>query len=542
MRVMLPRHFAATAIALAVSGGAFAQSSVSPPPQKSETTGTVAPSTAPETQPADLQQAPLAPNLQSKDAAVAEKLRDLLAKSGRGVDRKQDRAGVETFYRNRGFAPLWTTDGAPSDRAKALTTFLRGVGADGLDPADYPAPAFGGDADKLAQDELALTNSVLNFARHARTGRVSFSRVSGAIYYDPEFPEAAEVLTGMANASDVGAALDAYYPQHAAYKALKAKLADARQKKNAQLADTLIANMERWRWMPRELGKAHVVVNIPDFTLKVVNQGKTAWSTRIVVGKVGEQATPLLSETMKFITVNPTWNVPPSIIRNEYLPALQRDPGALARVGLKVAHRKDGSLHVYQPPGERNALGRVRFNFPNKFLVYQHDTPQKHLFAKQTRAYSHGCMRVQNPEQYAEVLLSISQPGERYTAERIRGMYGNSERTINLKTPLPVHLTYQTAFVDDAGHLQTRPDLYGHDKKILSLLRNGQGSDTPVARNYNSSSKPVAARLPRSEEPRRSENYFDRRSDRLARRSERLSYTPPGYIGPPGRRFYGTPF
>jgi murein L,D-transpeptidase YcbB/YkuD len=541
MRVMLPRHFAATAIALAVSGGAFAQSSVSPP-LKSETTGTVAPSTAPETQPADLQQAPLATNLQGTDAAVAEKLRDLLAKSGRGVDRKQDRAGVETFYRNRGFAPLWTADGAASDRAKSVTAFLRGVGADGLDPADYPAPAFGGDADKLAQEELALTNSVLNFARHARTGRVSFSRVSGAIYYDLEFPDSADVLTGMANANDVGAALDAYYPQHAGYKALKAKLADARQKKNAQLADTLIANMERWRWMPRELGKAHVMVNIPDFTLKVVNQGKTAWTTRIVVGKVGEQATPLLSETMKFITVNPTWNVPPSIIRNEYLPALQRDPGALARIGLKVAHRKDGSLHVYQPPGERNALGRVRFNFPNKFLVYQHDTPQKHLFAKQTRAYSHGCMRVQHPEQYAEVLLSISQPGERYTAERIRSMYGNSERTINLKTPLPVHLTYQTAFVDDAGHLQTRPDLYGHDKKILSLLRNSQGSDTPVARNYNSSSKPVAARLPRSEESRRSENYFDRRSDRLARRSERLSYTPPGYIGPPGRRFYGTPF
>ena len=321
-----------------------------------------------------------------------------------------------------------------------------------------------------------MTNSILTFARHARTGRISFSRVSGAIYYDLEFPESADVLANMANAGDIGEALDAYHPQHAAYKALKAKLAEARsqkKEKSAALTDTLIANMERWRWMPRDLGKAYVTVNIPDYTLKVTDQGKTAWSTRIVVGKVGEQATPLLSETMKFITVNPTWNVPPSIIRNEYLPALQRDPGALARIGLKVTHNKDGSIRIYQPPGESNALGRIRFNFPNKFLVYQHDTPQKHLFAKEQRAYSHGCMRVQNPEQYAEVLLSIAQPGERYSAERIRKMYGDSERTINFKTPIPVHLTYQTAFVDDcrpvadpAGHLRPRQE----DRRIDAHL------------------------------------------------------------------------
>ena len=196
--------------------------------------------------------------------------------------------------------------------------------------------------------------------------------------------------------------------------------------------------MERWRWVPRDLGKAHVVVNIPDYTLKVVNDGThrlddpASWSARS-----GNQATPLFSETMKFITVNPTWNVPPSIIRNEYLPALARDPNALERIGLKVTHKPDGTIRIYQPPGEQNALGRIRFNFPNRFLVYQHDTPHKNLFAQAQRAYSHGCMRVQNPEQYAEVLLSISQPEESYTAERIQKMYGSRERTINLKTPIP---------------------------------------------------------------------------------------------------------
>ena len=257
-------------------------------------------------------------------------------------------------------------------------------------------------------------------------------------------------------------------------------------------ADTIIANMERWRWMPHDLGATYVMVNIPDYTLKVVKDGKTIWTTKIVVGKPGEHATPLLTETMKYITVNPTWNVPPSIIRNEYLPALARDPGALARVGLQVGRNPDGSIRIFQPPGERNALGRIRFNFPNRFLVYQHDTPHKNLFAHDARAYSHGCMRVQNPDQYAEVLLGVSQPEEKYTAARISSMYGSSERTINFKRPIPVYITYQTAFVDDAGKPQTRADIYGLDRDLLNILRGDRrNSDTPIARNYNSSSKPV---------------------------------------------------
>ena len=234
------------------------------------------------------------------------------------------------------------------------------------------------------------------------------------------------------------------------------------------------------------------MVNIPDYTLKVVQNGKTVWTTKIVVGKPGEHATPLLTETMKYITVNPTWNVPPSIIRNEYLPALARDPGALARIGLQISHNPDGSIRIFQPPGERNALGRIRFNFPNRFLVYQHDTPDKKLFALAARAYSHGCMRVQNPDEYAEVLLGVSQPEEHYTAARIKAMYGTTERTINFKHPIPVYITYQTAFADDAGKAQARADIYGLDRDTLNVLHGDRrSSDTPIARNYNSSSKPV---------------------------------------------------
>ncbi len=226
--------------------------------------------------------------------------------------------------------------------------------------------------------------------------------------------------------------------------------------------------MERWRWMPHQLAATYVMVNIPDYTLKVVQDGKTIWTTRIVVGKPGEHATPLLTETMKYITVNPTWNVPPSIIKNEYMPALARDPNALTRIGLQMTHDKNGAIRIFQPPGERNALGRIRFNFPNKFLVYQHDTPDKKLFALSARAYSHGCMRVQNPDDYAEVLLGITQPEDHYTVERIRSMYGETERNIVLRHPIPVYITYQTAFTDDAGKVQSRADIYGLDKAIIT--------------------------------------------------------------------------
>lgn len=262
--------------------------------------------------------------------------------------------------------------------------------------------------------------------------------------------------------------------------------------------DVVLVNMERWRWLPRDLGvpalsDAYVILNIPDYTLKVMQHGQQVWTTRVVTGKPGQHATPLLTETMKYITVNPTWNVPPSIVYNEYLPALQQDPTVLQRMGLKLEQNRDGSVHISQPPGEANALGRIRFNFPNKFLVYQHDTPDKNLFAKEDRAFSHGCMRVQNPDQYASVLLNITMPNEKYTPERIRSMYGKSEIDLKFPTPIPVNITYQTAFVDEAGKLQFRKDVYGRDATMLNILKNGRGKDLEnvVAHSQPSYSRPA---------------------------------------------------
>jgi murein L,D-transpeptidase YcbB/YkuD len=263
--------------------------------------------------------------------------------------------------------------------------------------------------------------------------------------------------------------------------------------------DTIVVNMERWRWLPRTLGNADdnfVMVNVPDYSLSLIRGGELYWKTKIVVGQPAKM-TPMTSAEMKFITVNPTWNVPPSIIENEYLPALQQDPNALDRIGLKIYQDPDGTVHVYQPPGAANALGRIRFNFPNKYLVYQHDTPDKYLFKRDKRAFSHGCMRVENPLEYGTKLMSIEEPEAHYTPAKFESMFGGSEINLNFAKPIPVHLTYQTAFVDDEGKLQLREDVYGRDAKMIAILKNPaerRVADIGIERAPDSSSKPV--RLP----------------------------------------------
>jgi murein L,D-transpeptidase YcbB/YkuD len=542
-------------------------------PPAATTPATAAPATAAATPSAAPAAGPVtaAPAVAAADQPVADKLRDLIASKGaRYFDRKNERTAVENFYKDRNYAPLWSDAGAVTARAKSVIARLKDAGSEGLNPNDYPIPDFSVSAgpDAQADAELKLTESMLDYARHAQSGRMHWSRVSADISY-PEHPvDPVEVLINVSTAKDASAALDGYNPPHKGYQALKVKLAALRgvtedtskqvaegdtlkfvkpTKKNpnpavaedprvpvlraklnitenaddthydAKVADAVRkfqanndlkatgildnatvralngpksdrqidivrANMERWRWLPRELGAkalgdAYVILNIPDYTLKLMHNGKQVWTTRVVVGKPGTHATPLLTETMKFITVNPTWNVPPSIIYNEYLPALAQDPTVLDRMGLKLARAADGSVRISQPPGEANALGRIRFNFPNKFLVYQHDTPDKNLFAKEERAFSHGCMRVQNPDQYAANLLSIALPKEGYTPEKIKGLYGRGELNINFPTPIPVNITYQTAFVDDAGKLEFRKDIYGRDAKVISMLKGSEGKD-----------------------------------------------------------------
>ncbi|WP_188609340.1 L,D-transpeptidase family protein [Chelatococcus reniformis] len=225
----------------------------------------------------------------------------------------------------------------------------------------------------------------------------------------------------------------------------------------------IIVNMERWRWLPRDLGADYIFVSIPEYMVRVVKSGTIAYEARVIVGKP-ESPTPVFSHTMQYAIVNPSWFVPPSILKKEFLPGLARDPHYAAKRGYEVV-RRGGNLYVRQPPGERNALGHIKFMFPNDHAVYLHDTPQRALFGSGSRAFSHGCVRVDKPMRFAELVL-----GGAWTEAKIKSMVGRGERTINLQQPLPIHLTYFTTAVDDSGKLLARDDIYGYDRRMKAAL------------------------------------------------------------------------
>jgi len=254
----------------------------------------------------------------------------------------------------------------------------------------------------------------------------------------------------------------------------------------------ILLNMERWRWLPHDLGSYYVNVNIPEFMLRVMKDGKPDFVTRVVVGKPDKQ-TPVFSNEMQTVVFNPYWNVPNSIKTEEIRPYLVEEGGwfggggwntaVLERHNLRINvggrevdpsridwNRIDiRSLNIYQPPGPDNVLGNVKFLFPNKHDVYMHDTPQKSLFARAVRAESHGCMRVQNPDQLALTLLKEDQG---WTAGRVASaIQSGHDQQIPLRQKIPVYITYFTLKVNDDGSMSTYGDLYGHDARMAAALR-----------------------------------------------------------------------
>lgn len=230
-----------------------------------------------------------------------------------------------------------------------------------------------------------------------------------------------------------------------------------------RLESDIIAQMERWRWLPADLGASHVTVNVPEFRMRMVHDGKLVHETRVIVGKP-ETATPIFSHKMEYVVVNPSWHVPPSILKKEFLPGLANDPNYAAKRGYVVT-RRGNSISVRQPPGERNALGWVKFMFPNDHAVYLHDTPNRRLFASNRRAFSHGCVRVENPFALADLVL-----GPEWTNERLKRLIGSGERTIRLPKPLAIHLVYDTLVVNEAGEITTFDDLYGFHRLVRNAL------------------------------------------------------------------------
>ncbi len=251
----------------------------------------------------------------------------------------------------------------------------------------------------------------------------------------------------------------------------------------ARLKSVLVA-MERERWLNRERGKRHILVNIPDFTAKVVDNGKVTFSTRSVVGANKEdRPTPEFSDVMEFMVINPSWYVPRSIVTKEYLPVLKKNPYAVKHIeitdsrGRKVNRgavdfsqytEKSFPFAMRQPPSRGNALGLVKFMFPNRYTIYLHDTPAKKLFGREVRAYSHGCVRLADPFDFAYHLLAkqTNDPKGLFQSKLATG----KESKVLLENPVPVHIVYRTAFTTPKGHTQFRRDIYGRDARIWNAM------------------------------------------------------------------------
>lgn len=229
----------------------------------------------------------------------------------------------------------------------------------------------------------------------------------------------------------------------------------------------ILINMNRMRWLPTKPEGRLIEVNIPAFNLHVYDGQKTVFTMPVVVGKEGHNTT-LFSDQMTTIVFSPYWNVPASIVKKEILPGIKKDPNYLEKNNMEVYGGTDSMPKIRQKPGPKNSLGEVKFLFPNEFNIYLHDTPAKWLFNKDVRAYSHGCIRLANAEKMADYLL---QNNDNWTPEKIHeAMKSGNEQFVKLKDPVPVFITYYTAWVDENGQLNFRDDIYGHDKEVVEKM------------------------------------------------------------------------
>lgn len=259
--------------------------------------------------------------------------------------------------------------------------------------------------------------------------------------------------------------------------ATRAALAGGGPSNDADKIAAVIANMEEWRWMPQSLGATHVFVNIPAFSIRLTQDGNPVFEDRVVVGTPGTQ-TPIFSKNMKTIVLRPEWNLPDSIKLTALLSGrsieqqgyvVMRNGRTIESTRINWAKANLREYTIYQPSGDDNALGLVKFLFPNKHSVYLHDTPSRHLFDERTRLFSHGCVRVRNPQVFAQDLLNIDRgPAAPDVKQLVRK--GPKDNNVTLETPIPVHVGYFTVWVGDDGQPQYFKDYYGHEKRITLAL------------------------------------------------------------------------
>jgi len=432
--------------------------------------------------------------------AVRERLAGSVASRGNGGE--ADSAALKAFYAQR-TAPLWFANDVFSSRAQEAVAEIGQADTWGLQAVafDLPRPAETmATIEARAAAELKLSVAVLSYARAARGGRLDPAAVSRKFDQKPPVYDPGSLLLAIAERADVAAYLRQLNPQHEQFARLRQALLDARARPgeagNSSTVRRLIANMERWRWLPDDLGDFYVWDSVPEQMTRVVDRQEVTLAEKIVVGKPSTP-TPIFSANMQFVIFHPSWGVPAGMKVEELWPQLRNTGGGwfssyplastvLAGHGLYVSRgghpinpdAVDWSsadirqFEFTQPPGPKNVLGIVKFRFPNKHDVYMHDTPERHLFGGAVRAFSHGCMRVQNPVRLATVLLAHDKG---WSANEVEG-YVRRGGEIALSKPIPVHVTYFTAVVDDAGKVQYFPDIYGLDDRVASALEGARVS------------------------------------------------------------------
>jgi len=443
---------------------------------------------------------------------LVELLRQLTERQKPGLSaRQEDIVAIASFYSAETTEPIWTGEGGFADRAKKVAEVIRKADDWGLKAADFDLPNLAASSptnEVLAAAELKLAVAVLKYARHARGGRLRPSSVSRLFDQTPEVADPLGIMKDLASTANAGEYLKRQHPQHPQFELLRQALLKARgvkptvskngeekktgatTKKNAATIRRILANMERWRWMPRNLGSFYVWDDVPAQKVSVISDRKVLFHEKMVVGKP-KTPTPIFSSDMKHIIFHPSWGVPPGMKRNELWPQLRNSNGGwfssrpsasavLRSHGLRVTRGgvpinpdsidwskvNISSYHFTQAPGPTNVLGIVKFRFPNKHSVYMHDTPERHLFGDRERAFSHGCMRVQRPVRLAEVLLKHDKGWNKGQVQQKK----RRGARIELSTPIAVHIAYFTVVADEKGKLDFRRDLYGLDRRVLSKL------------------------------------------------------------------------
>jgi murein L,D-transpeptidase YcbB/YkuD len=345
------------------------------------------------------------------------------------------------------------------DRAlRQLIVAIEDARQEGLDPADYNLAALRqADAAGPSRDVLAEA-AALRLASDYYFGRAS-DRSSQWMIERPDYErtQLPERLHRALAEGKIGRFYASLLPDNPRYAALREALADA---SDPALRDRIRVNMERWRWMPRRMDDAHIYVNVPSYTLAVVEGGVTVSTYDVVVGAKATP-TPLMVSPANSLVVNPSWYVPASIVKSSGL-----RPG---RGGYTYKAIGRGNYAVVQPPGPRNALGKIKFNLVNDQAIYLHDTPAKAAFTKEERALSHGCIRVSKIDQLANELLA-REGGD--TARLDEALAGQTTQTLPLPRQWPVYLVYFTMDLDPNGSLVRYGDPYGYDAAVLAQLGN----------------------------------------------------------------------